>query len=50
MARSIARQNVPTETMAEYGTLFETYIAREIAAYIDYSGMHNTELTYYRNQ
>lgn len=48
VARSIARMNVPTETMAEYGTLFETFIAMELAAYIDYSGLHDTELTYYR--
>lgn len=37
-----------TETMTEYGTLFETYIVMEIVAYMDYSGIHNTELTYYR--
>ena len=48
VARSIAHMNVPTETMAEYGTLFETFIALELAAYIDYSGLHDTELTYYR--
>ncbi len=48
VARSIAHMNVPTETMAEYGTLFETFIAMELAAYIDYSGLHDTELTYYR--
>ena len=48
VARSISHMNVPTETMAEYGTLFETFIAMELAAYIDYSGLHDTELTYYR--
>ena len=48
VVRSIAHMNVPTETMAEYGTLFETFIAMELAAYIDYSGLHDTELTYYR--
>ena len=48
VARSIAHMNVPTETMAEYGTLFETFIAMELAAYIDYSELHDTELTYYR--
>lgn len=48
VARSIAHMNVPTETMAEYRTLFETFIAMELAAYIDYSGLHDTELTYYR--
>ena len=48
IARSIAHMTVPTETMTEYGTLFETYIAMEISAYIDYSGLHNIELTYYR--
>ena len=48
VARSIARMNVPTDTMTEYGTLFETYIAMELIAYIDYSGLRNTELTYYR--
>ena len=48
VARSLAHMAVPTQTMAEYGTLFETYIAMELSAYIDYSGLHNTELTYYR--
>lgn len=48
VVRSIARMNVPTETMTEYGTLFETYISMELTAYLDYSGSHNTELTYYR--
>lgn len=48
VARSIARMNVPTDTMTEYGTLFETYIAMELIAYIDHSGLRNTELTYYR--
>lgn len=48
VARSIAHMNLPTETMTEYGTLFETYIAMELVAYIDYAGLHNTELTYYR--
>ena len=48
VVRSLARMNVPTETMTEYGTLFETYIAMELSAYIDYSGLRNTELTYYR--
>lgn len=48
VARSIARMNVPTETMTEYGILFETYIAMELIAYIDYSGLRNTDLTYYR--
>ncbi len=46
--RSIARMNVPTETMSEYGTLFETYIAMELTAYIDYSGHSEADLTYYR--
>ncbi len=48
IARSLAKMNVPTETMCEYGTLFETYIAMELRAYIDYSNLYNTELTYYR--
>lgn len=48
VVRSIAHMTVPTETMSEYGILFETYIAMELVAYIDYSGIHNTELTYYR--
>ena len=48
IARSISHMTVPTDTMTEYGTFFETYIAMELAAYIDYSGLHNTELTYYR--
>ena len=46
--RSLAYMAVPTETMSEYGTLFETYIAMELIAYIDYRGIYNTELTYYR--
>ena len=48
IARSLAHMTVPTETMTEYGTLFETYIAMELVAYIDYAGIHNTDLTYYR--
>lgn len=48
MARSIARMTVPTKTMTEYGTFFETYIAMELVAYIDYTGLHDTNLTYYR--
>lgn len=48
IARSIARMTVPTETMTEYGTFFETYIAMELIAYIDYTGLHDTDLTYYR--
>ena len=48
IARSLAHMTVPTETMTEYGTLFETYIAMELIAYIDYAGIHNTDLTYYR--
>ena len=48
IARSIARMSVPTDTMTEYGTLFETYIAMELIAYIDYSGLRNKEITYYR--
>ncbi len=39
---------VPTDTMSEYGMFFETYIAMELVAYIDYTGIHNTDLTYYR--
>ena len=39
---------VPTKTMTEYGTFFETYIAMELVAYIDYTGLHDTDLTYYR--
>ena len=48
VVRSIARMAVPTETMTEYGMLFETYIAMELIAYIDYSGLYSTEITYYR--
>ena len=48
IARSLAHITVPTETMTEYGTLFETYIAMELVAYIDYTGLHNTDITYYR--
>lgn len=48
VARSIAAMNIPSETMSEYGTLFETYIAMELIAYIDYSGIRNKEITYYR--
>lgn len=42
IARSLTHMTVPTETMTEYGTLFETYIEMELAAYIDYSGLHDT--------
>ena len=48
VARSIAHMSLPTETMTEFGVLFETYIMMEITAYIDYSGLSRTELTYYR--
>lgn len=48
IARSLAYMAVPTETMSEYGTLFETYIAMELVAYIDYRGIYNKDLTYYR--
>lgn len=48
VVRSIARMAVPTETMTEYGMLFETYIAMELIAYIDYSGLYSTEITCYR--
>ena len=47
-ARSIAHMSLPTETMTEFGVLFETYIMMEITAYLDYSGLSRTELTYYR--
>ena len=48
VARSIAHMSLPTETMTEFGVLFETYIMMEITAYLDYSGLSRTELTYYR--
>ena len=48
VARRIAHMSLPTETMTEFGVLFETYIMMEITAYIDYSGLSRTELTYYR--
>lgn len=48
IARILARMTVPTETMTEFGTLFETYIAMELVAYIDYAGLHDTEITYFR--
>ena len=48
VARSIAHMSLPTETMTEFGVLFETYIMIEITAYLDYSGLSRTELTYYR--
>ena len=48
IARSLAHMTVPTDTMSEYGMFFETYIAMELVAYIDYTGIHNTDLTYYR--
>lgn len=46
--RSVARMTVPTETMAEFGVLFETYIVMELTAYIDYCRHSDTEITYYR--
>ena len=48
VARSIAHMSLPTETMTEFGVLFETYIMMEITTYIDYYGLSRTELTYYR--
>lgn len=48
VVRSIAHMSLPTETMTEFGVLFETYIMMEITAYLDYSGLSRTELTYYR--
>lgn len=49
VARNIARMNVPTDTMSEFGTLLETYIAMELISYVDYMGIRNKEITYYRS-
>ena len=49
VARSIAHMSLTTETMTEFGVLFETYIMMEITAYLDHFGLSRTELTYYRS-
>ena len=49
VARTAARMAVPTETMTEYGKLFENYIFMELKAYIDYS-MSDDELYFWRTR
>lgn len=49
IARTAARMSVPTETMSEYGKLFENYIFGEIRAYLDYNALDD-ELNFWRTR
>ncbi len=49
VARTAARMPVPSETMTEYGKMFENYIFMELKAYIDYS-MTDDELYFWRTR
>ena len=49
VARVAARMPVPSETMTEYGKMFENYIFMELKAYIDY-GMTDDELYFWRTR
>ena len=49
VARTAARMPVPSETMTEYGKMFENYIFMELKAYIDY-GMTDDELYFWRTR
>ena len=49
VARTVARMPVPSETMTEYGKMFENYIFMELKAYIDY-GMTDDELYFWRTR
>lgn len=49
VARVAARMPVPSETMTEYGKLFENYIFMELKAYIDYN-MSGDELYFWRTR
>ena len=49
VARTAARMPVPSETMTEYGKMFENYIFMELKAYIDYR-MTDDELYFWRTR
>ena len=49
VARAAARMPVSTETMTEYGKMFENYIFMELKAYIDYN-MTDDELYFWRTR
>ena len=49
VARAAARMPVPSETMTEYGKMFENYIFMELKAYIDYR-MTDDELYFWRTR
>lgn len=49
VARTAARMPVPSETMTEYGKMFENYIFMELKAYIDYN-MTDDELYFWRTR
>ena len=47
--RTAGRMPVPSETMTEYGKMFENYIFMELKAYIDYN-MTDDELYFWRTR
>ena len=49
VARVAARMPVPTETMTEYGKMFENYMFMELKAYIDYKATDD-ELYFWRSR
>ena len=49
VARVAARMPVTTETMTEYGKMFENYIFMELKAYIDYKATDD-ELYFWRSR
>lgn len=49
VARAAARMAVPTETMTEYGKMFENFIFTELKAYIDYN-LTDDELYFWRTR
>lgn len=49
IARTAARMPVPSNTMTEYGKLFESYIFQELKAYIDYK-TEDDELYFWRTR
>ena len=49
VARTAARMPVPSDTMTEYGKMFENYIFMELKAYIDYN-MTDDELYFWRTR
>ncbi len=49
LARFLIGLTDPVDTQTEYGKLFETYIAQELSAYLDY-GKHKEKLSYWRTR